>query len=526
MRGLVDKQHYEKEEVAQITAILAAFRKSFPGLSIPNVLKITDDLGKTKAEYSPDLSSYDFSQWSATLAVGVSPLRVGAEEIIKLACTYQSERYARGIFNSGYLDEPIQLFLEFLKEKMAEFAGIDTRAEKSLEFAKQCITFITSLLQSEFFLPSNPICRESTLRVGISSETLTFYSVLLRVRDIFQRKVINVLARELANRSAYEALTKDISSFNSQVGQLSVQVNSMSLPERLEKMRQTQAAFHEAAAACVMRVSTLFHLPIRMPTGMSALAASEPARLGTLTTAASIQILLDDASASRSAVSDRVVAASAPIILKRASKCRISMTGRNELFGVGLNAGMLGEGGLGELGRNLARKITGEGRFAGGVRQLLDRPESLVLLARRQLEADAGQVVTRPESIALKKERDEKLAAQKGEKAAQAQTAAAQERERKEREDKLAAQAQTAAAQLRSADLERQVEALKAQLQGRNGADARPVSPARSSQTFFASDQTAAAESSACPAAASDGCAMVASTSATAPPNYLAKMPN
>ena len=197
MLGLRLKKHiYNDMERKQMPVIQDAFKGAFPGEALP--LYLTLEPSGREAKVHPHPGMFAFDLWSTKLDGSAGKLKPRISECIRLICAYQQSRYHDRIpTNNGYLDEPIQLACEHIKEEIKALADIEC-GEAAMNKLKQWISYFNLLCKAQCLLPDN--CLESPSRLGIGAETPTFYHTLLRLRSIFENKLKVTIELEMSRR--------------------------------------------------------------------------------------------------------------------------------------------------------------------------------------------------------------------------------------------------------------------------------------------------------------------------------------
>ena len=197
MLGFRLKKHvYNEMERKQMPVIQDAFKGAFPGEALP--LYLTLEPNRKEAKVHPHPGMFAFDLWSTKLDASTGKLKPRIAECIRLICAYQQSRYHDRIpTNNGYLDEPIQLACEHIKEEIKALADIECN-EAAMDKIKQWITYFNLLCKAQCLLPEN--CLESPSRLGIDAETPTFYHTLLRLRSIFENKLKVTIELEMSRR--------------------------------------------------------------------------------------------------------------------------------------------------------------------------------------------------------------------------------------------------------------------------------------------------------------------------------------
>ena len=219
--------------------------------NLPTLLQLTPRKGKYRSACSNlSTGSYDASTWLG--AMGDGALSAEAGEMLRMVCTYQSQRKARHWWNSGYLDEPIQLACEEMKKNFFVPFSQSKMPGALLKIANERIRYLDVLLGATAFLPAYPACREGAYTIGLSKSSISFYRVLLELRDSLVNSVKPRIQLILANASARSDLRALNISFDQvvqhSIGYLFYVLNPMKMPDgfTLDEIRRADAPAYQA----------------------------------------------------------------------------------------------------------------------------------------------------------------------------------------------------------------------------------------------------------------------------------------
>lgn len=215
-------------------------------------------------------SSYSTAVWLPKIREG--NLKIYIEEMLRQICLYQSQRITRHWWNSGYPDEPIQLACEEMKTFLVQLSSPGKKSEILLQMINARIEYLDCLLRTEVFLPSYAACREGPGTFGLAKESVTFYTLLLELRNTLANSIKPRVETVIGNASARTDL-RNLTIFFRQmvqhsIGYLFFILNPMEIPDgfTLDEIRRGDAAPYEKflktiAGQCLKKLVTLLDTP-------------------------------------------------------------------------------------------------------------------------------------------------------------------------------------------------------------------------------------------------------------------------